>query len=224
MTEPRRRRRFVGAAAAVLLPIGVGAGLAAASGSGSGSAVAPAGAADPVLDNPWASVHRGASPCADAGPGCGDRVVVSFGEVEVTPGRGAAKRLAYGEALVLPAGETYRVRGDDWAEVNVKTDRPPPAAPAETIPAGKNRRLHTGDGYFLFEERLEPGDTRERHSHAARVVLVLGATELQQWPDGAEEVFKTQVPGTIKFNPPVIHLVKNIGDAPLRNLVLEFIP
>ncbi len=151
-------------------------------------------------------------------------MVVSFGEVEVTPTRGAPKQLAYGEALVLPAGKTYRVEGDDWAEVNVKRDRPPPAAPAETIPAGKNRRLHTGAGWFLFEERLEPGDTRERHSHAARVVLVLGATRLQQWPDGADEVFKTQVPGTIKFNPPVIHIVKNIGDAPLRNLVLEFIP
>ena len=53
---------------------------------------------------------------------------------------------------------------------------------------------------------------------------MLGATELQQWPDGADEVFETAGPGTIECNPPVIHLVKNIGDAPLRNLVLEFTP
>lgn len=212
--DPRIRCLLAGLAAAGVLSAGVGPGLGAPR----------PGLADPVLDNPWASVHRGASPCADAGPGCGDRVVVSFGVVEVTPDGGAPTLLGYGEVLVLPAGESYRVEGDDWAEVNVKTNRPPPAGPPETIPAEKNRRLHTGDGYFLFEERLEPGDTRARHSHAARVVLVLGATELQQWPDGADEVFKTQVPGTIKFNPPVIHIVKNIGEAPLRNLVLEFVP
>lgn len=185
---------------------------------------AAAAPADPVLDNAWAAVHRGAAPCAEAGPGCGDRVVVSFGEVVVERPGGEKAQLAYGDALVVPAGEAYRVSGGDWAEVNLKPDPPPAAGPDETIAAEKNRRLHTGDGYFVFEERLEPGDTRARHSHAARVVLVLGATELQQWPDGADEVFKTQVPGTIKFNPPVIHIVKNIGDAPLRNLVIEFVP
>ena len=57
------------------------------------------------------------------------------------------------------------------------------------------------------------------------MVPVPGATESQQWPDGAEEVFETRVvPGAIGGNPPVIHLAKDIGDAPLRNLVLEFLP
>ena len=93
-----------------------------------------------------------------------------------------------------------------------------------TIVAGKNRRLHTADDYFVFEERLEPGDTRERRSHVWRAVLVLGANELQQWPDGVGDVFKTQIPGVIKFNPPVVHRVKNIGDAPVRNIVIEFVP
>ena len=179
---------------------------------------------DPVLDNGHARVHRRAAPCAAAGPGCGDRVIVSFGEVEVTPGSGASATLGYGEVLVVPAGAPFEIRGDDWAEVNLKPDPPPVRGPAETIAADKNLRLHTGDGYFVFEERLEPGDTRERHSHAERVVLVMGATELQQWPDGSDEVFKTQIPGTIKFNPPVIHTVRNIGDAPLRNIVIELVP
>ena len=54
---------------------------------------------------------------------------------------------------------------------------------------------------------------------------MLGATEWQQWPDGADEVFETRVvPGSIGGNPPVIHLAKDIGDAPPRNLVLESIP
>ena len=176
---------------------------------------------DPVLDDPGASVHRGASPCADAGPGCGDRVLVSVGEVEVPPQ--APTRLAHGEVVVRPAGESYRIA--DRAEVHAKTDRSPRAGPPETILAETSRRLHLGDGCFLFEDRLEPGDPSwVRPSHAARVAPVLGVTRPQQWPDGADEVFETQIPGTIDCHPPVIHLGKTIGAAPPRNLNLEFIP
>lgn len=175
-----------------------------------------------VLDNAYAAVHRNAAPCADAGPGCGDRVVVAFGDVKVAAG-GSTVELGYAEVFVAAAGTAYEIAGD-FAEVNLKPDPPSVEGPAVSLPAGKNERLHDADDYFVFEERLEPGDTRERHSHAQRVVLVMGATELQQWPDGADEVFKTQVPGTIKFNPPVVHVVRNIGDAPLRNIVIELIP
>lgn len=184
----------------------------------------PAAAEDDtlVLDNDYAAVHRNAAPCAGGGPGCGERVVVAFGDVKVTAG-GSTVKLDYAEVFVAGAGTAYEVEGD-FAEVNLKPDPPPVDGPAVAIPAGKNERLHDAEAYFVFEERLEPGDTRERHSHAQRVVLVMGATELQQWPDGADEVFKTQIPGTIKFNPPVVHIVKNIGDAPLRNIVIELIP
>lgn len=184
----------------------------------------PAAAEDDtlVLDNKYAAVHRNAAPCADGGPGCGERIVVAFGDVRVAAG-GSTVELDYAEVFVAGAGTSYEVEGD-FAEVNLKPDPPPVEGPAVAIPAGKNERLHDAGDYFVFEERLEPGDTRERHSHAQRVVLVMGATELQQWPDGADEVFKTQVPGTIKFNPPVVHVVKNIGDGPLRNIVIELIP
>ena len=175
-----------------------------------------------VLDNDYAAVHRNAAPCAEAGPGCGDRVVVAFGEVKIAAG-GSTVELGYAEVFVAEAGTSYEIQGD-FAEVNLKPDPPSVEGPAVSIPAGKNERLHDAEDYFVFEERLEPGDIRERHSHAQRVVLVMGATELQQWPDGADEVFKTQIPGTIKFNPPVVHVVKNIGDAPLRNIVIELIP
>ena len=175
-----------------------------------------------VLDNAYAAVHRNAAPCAEAGPGCGERVVVAFGDVRIVAG-GSTVELEYAEVFVAEAGTSYEIEGD-FAEVNLKPDPPPVDGPAVAIPAAKNERLHDAEDYFVFEERLEPGDTRERHSHAQRVVLVMGATELQQWPDGADEVFKTQVPGTIKFNPPVVHVVKNIGDAPLRNIVIELIP
>ena len=177
-----------------------------------------------VLDNAYAAVHRNAAPCADAGPGCGNRIIVAFGELSVVPSGGSPVQLDYAEVFVAESGESYEIRGREFAEVNLKAGNPPVEGPAVAIAAGKNERLYDSEGYFVFEERLEPGDTRERHSHAQRVVLVMGATELQQWPDGVDEVFKTQVPGTIKFNPPVVHVVKNIGDAPLRNIVIELIP
>ena len=177
-----------------------------------------------VLDNAFAAVHRNAAPCANAGPGCGNRIIVAFGELSVVPSGGSPVRLDYAEVFVAESGESYEIRGHEFAEVNLKAGHPAVEGPAVAIAAGKNERLHDSENYFVFEERLEPGDTRERHSHAQRVVLVMGATELQQWPDGVDEVFKTQVPGTIKFNPPVVHVVKNIGDAPLRNIVIELIP
>ena len=184
----------------------------------------PAAAEDDtlVLDNDYAAVHRNAAPCASGGAGCGDRVLVAFGDVKVVAG-GSPVKLGYAEVFVAEAGTSYEVEGD-FAEVNLKPNPPAVEGHAVAIEAGKNERLHDATDYFVFEERLEPGDTRERHSHAQRVVLVMGATELQQWPDGADEVFKTQIPGTIKFNPPVVHIVKNIGDAPLRNIVIELIP
>ena len=177
-----------------------------------------------VLDNAFAAVHRNAAPCANAGPGCGNRIIVAFGELSVVPSGGSPVRLDYAEVFVAESGESYEIRGHEFAEVNLKAGHPAVEGPAVPIAAGKNERLYDSEGYFVFEERLEPGDTRERHSHAQRVVLVMGATELQQWPDGVDEVFKTQIPGTIKFNPPVVHVVKNIGDAPLRNIVIELIP
>lgn len=75
----------------------------------------------------------GGVPEPTPGPGCGDPVVVSVGGVEVTPQ--APTRPAYGEVVVLPAGESYRIEGADRAEVHAKTDRSPPAGPPETIPA-----------------------------------------------------------------------------------------
>ena len=48
----------------------------------------PAAAEDEtlVLDNAYAVVHRNAAPCAESGPGCGDRVVVAFGDVRIAAG------------------------------------------------------------------------------------------------------------------------------------------
>ena len=60
--------------------------------------------------------------------------------------------------------------------------------------------------------------------YSGNCLIVLNDTKLQQWPDGQPEVFRTEVPDEVKFNQPVTHVVKTIGDKPLRNIVIELKP
>ena len=180
-----------------------------------------------VLDNDYVRVVRGGAPCAAAGPGCGDRVLVALGPIELEQDGEYGqvrkpRKLSRGEIAVFEAGRKYAPPSKaDYAEVAFKTERPRVQSPEELIPPEKNAILYDGERLFVFEEKLEPGDTRERHSHSQRVVIVINETRLQQWPEGSPEIFKNQVPDTIKFNEPVIHVVKNVGGKPLRNIVIE---
>jgi len=175
-------------------------------GVGSSGAQAPA----VVLENAHVRVTRNAAPCAAAPVGCGDRIVVSLGG----SGRGTVRVFKRGVSYPPPAGE--------FLEVAIKPDRPPIKSPAVLIPPDKNSILYDGDDFFVFEETLDPGDTRARHSHRERVVIVINKTRLQQWPDGSAEIFRDQIPDDVRFNPPVVHVVKTVGDLPLRNIVIEF--
>jgi hypothetical protein len=173
-----------------------------------------------ALDNDYVRVVRGGAPCASAGPGCGERAIVALGPLAM-----GSRTMERGDVAVFETGRAYTPPSSgDYVEVAFKKDRPKTESPQELIPPDKNSILYEGDRLFVFEEKLEPGDVRERHSHGQRVVIVLNETRLQQWPDGSPEILKDQVPGTIKFNEPVIHVVKNVGRAPLRNIVLELKP
>lgn len=175
-----------------------------------------------MLENAHVRVTRDGAPCAAGGASCGERVLVALGPVEL-PGRAA--RLERGAIAVFPRGTAYTApTAGAFLEVAFKPDAPPPQAPALRIPAEKNVLLHDGERFFVFEERLDPGETRPRHSHAERVVVVIEETRLQQWPDGAAELIRTQTPDDVRFNPPVVHVVKNVGARPLRNIVLELKP
>ncbi|MFQ5789071.1 MAG: hypothetical protein ACE5JI_01215 [Acidobacteriota bacterium] len=178
-----------------------------------------------VLENEYVKVTRNGAPCAlGRAPECGDRVIVALGTLEM-PSAGRTHKMSRGDVAVFPAGETYRApTGGDYVEVTLKPDHPPVKSPPELIAPEKNLLLYDGPGFFVFEEKLDPGDTRQRHSHSQRVVIVLNDTRLHQWPDGKPEVFKTQVPDKVKFNPPVIHVVKTVGEKPLRNIVIELKP
>lgn len=179
----------------------------------------------PALDNDYVRVARDAAPCAQAGtPGCGDRVIVALGEIDLRIGNKHHK-MTRGDVNVFKPRESYEPPiGGSFFEVNIKPNHPPVQSPNEIIPPEKNAIRYDGRRFFIFEERLAPGDTRARHSHSQRVVMQLNATRLQQWPDSGSEVFVDTVPDRPAFNPPVIHKVKNVGSAPLRGIVIEFKP
>jgi hypothetical protein len=191
----------------------------AAPGAGFGQAILT------PLDNDYVRVTRNAAPCASASPSiCGARVLVALGPIEIVEDF-HPRRMQRGEVAVFRWFESYTPPATGaFVEVTIKQDHPPVDAPAIRIPPGKNALLFDGETFFVFEERLEPGDTRARHSHSQRVVIVLNDTRLQQWPDGQPEVFRTEVADEVRFNAAVTHAVKTIGDKPLRNIVIELKP
>ncbi|MEK6320052.1 MAG: hypothetical protein AABN33_00070 [Acidobacteriota bacterium] len=178
-----------------------------------------------VLENDYVRVMRDAAPCAAAkARGCGDRVIVALGEIELRFGK-SRRKMTRGDIAVFKPGESYEPpTGGSYFEVNIKPNHPPVQSPDEIIPPEKNAIRYDGRRFFVFEERLAVGDTRPRHSHSQRVVMQLNRTRLQQWPEGQPEIFVDIVPDRAGFNPPVIHTAKNIGDAPLRGIVIEFKP
>jgi hypothetical protein len=180
-----------------------------------------------ALENEYVRVAQGAAPCASAtAQGCGDRVIVALGEIELRSGpssRKVIRKMTRGDIAVFKPGESYEPpTGGAFFEVAFKADHPPVESPREIIPPEKNAMRYEGERFFIFEERLDPGDTRPRHSHSQRVVVQLNRTRLQQWPEGEPAIVRDIVPDRAAFNPPVIHTVKNVGDAPLRGIVIEF--
>jgi hypothetical protein len=155
--------------------------------------------------------------------GRGDRVIVALGELELRSGD-TLRTLARGGVAVFASGQSYAAPvGGPYLEVAIKPNYPATQSPAEIIAPEKNAVRYDGDSFFVFEERLAPGDTRARHSHSERVIVQLSGTVLQQWPDGAAEMRVETVPDRVTFGRPVIHTVKNnVGTLPLRGIVIEF--
>jgi hypothetical protein len=183
----------------------------------------PTFAGEIVLENDYVRVTRDAAPCALAHvPECGDRVIVALGEIELAS-KGARRTMARGDIAVFGPGESYEPpNGGSFLEVSIKADHPPVQSPGERIAPEKNAMRHEGREFFIFEEKLAPGDTRARHSHSQRVVIQLNRARLQQWPDGEPSKFVETVPDRPGFSAPVIHSVKNVGDTPLRGIIIEF--
>lgn len=176
--------------------------------------------AGPVLENDYVQVFRNSAPCAVAGPSCGERVLVALGFIEL-----AGQKMKRGDFKVFKKGERYIApKGGDFAEVMLEPAHPKVKTPPVTIAPDKNSLLYDSTAFFIYEENLQPGDTRARHSHNQRVGILLNETRLQQWPEGQPEFFKDIIPDAIQFFEPVVHVIKNVGKNPLRNFVVEFKP
>jgi len=173
-----------------------------------------------ALENDFVQVFKNSAPCAAAGPSCGERIVVALGSVEL-----GGQKMGRGDIRVFKTGERYSPpQGGDYVEVVMKPVRPKVMTASVKIPPQKNKLLYEGERFFVFDENLEPGDTSARHSHNQRVVVTINETRLQQWPDGQPERIRDLVPDTVAFNEPVIHVSKNVGKNPLRNIVIELKP
>jgi hypothetical protein len=177
-----------------------------------------------AVDNDYVRITRDGAPCASAhAPGCADRVIVALGDIELQSGP-TRRHLSRGEVAVFGPGESYVAPAGAYLEVAIKPDHPASDSPGETLPPEKNAILHDADDFFVFEERLAPGDTRARHSHSQRVVIQLNRARLRQWPDGKPQLEVETVPDRPGFSPPVIHVVQNIGEVALRGVIIEFKP
>lgn len=178
-----------------------------------------------AVENDYVYVTRNAAPCASASvPECGDRIIVALGDLELVA-KGSRRSMTRGDIAVFAPGDVYEPpTGGSFFEVVIRPDHPPVQSPPEIIAPDKNAMRYEGERFFIFEERLAPGDTRPRHSHSQRVVMQLNRARLQQWPDGSPEIFVETVPDRAGFSPPVIHTVKNVGDTPLRGIIIEFRP
>ncbi len=185
---------------------------------------APADKPSPVaLDNDYVHVSRDTAPCASgATPGCEDRIIVAMGRIEIRVGN-TRRKLTKGQVAVFKKGESYQLpSGGSYFEIAIKPNHPPVKSPPETIAPPKSALIYDGDRFFIYEEKLNPGDTRPRHSHSQRVEIRLNVGPLlDQWYDPPTP---PRLPSIVNFREPTIRTTRNVGDMPLHNLIVEFKP
>jgi len=175
-----------------------------------------------ALEHGYVLVSRDDAPCARGStPGCAERVIVAMSEIQLRFGK-VLRAMRRGEIAVFKAGESYGPpTGGAFFEVAIKPNHPPAKPPAEIIQPAKNTIVYEGERFFIYEERLAPGDTRERHSHGQRVEIRINQGPLlRQIVDGKDA--PQEPPSVVNFREPIIHSVTNVGDMPLWNLILEF--
>ena len=177
-----------------------------------------------ALENDYVLVNRNTAPCAMAMTGrCEDRVILAMSDLVLksSAGERAMKR---GQVAVFKAGESYDAPSGTYFEIAVKPDHPPVKSPPELIPPPQNTMVFEGKKFFIYEEQLDPGSTRPRHSHSQRVEIRLNSGPmLHQWVYRDGSVAESE-PSVVNWREPITHMVKNIGDLPLRNFILEFLP
>ena len=175
--------------------------------------------ASPLLENDFVQVFRNTAPCA-AAPSCGDRVFVALGPVQLN-----GQKMERGDIRVFKTGERYSApKIGEYLEVNIKPAHPKVSAPsAGTPPPPGNKILYDGNDFTVFEEKMQPGEKSAAHSHNQRVAIFLNRTFVQQWT-GENVETRELLPDAVSFRPMVVHISKDVGKIPIRNILIEFKP
>ena len=130
------------------------------------------------IDNEYVRVYKNYAACQTAQtPGFGTRVIVALTNVNIESSMGAVN-LERGQIAVFLSNESYESPTGEYFEVAFKTNYPPLKSPEEWIEPIKNTIIYEDEQFRVFEERLEPGDDRELHSHAQRIVVRLNEVKL----------------------------------------------
>ena len=155
----------------------------------------------------------------------GARVIVALSNVKIKSDKGNPK-IARGAIEVYKKGETFKIKAGEYFEVLVKNNHPALKKTGKWFEPEKNTVVYDDKEFRVFEERLEAGATRAKHSHAERAVVRLNEVQLTD-PTVTETPAAgvgVQVPNTARFAEPVTHVTKNLGKIPLFNIVIEFKP
>ncbi len=177
-----------------------------------------------VLDNPYIQVNQNTASYAFANSkNIGTRVIAALDNVNIKSSKGTLA-LSRGQVAVFLENESYQITSGKFLEISFKKDHPPLTSPDQWVEPKKNTIVYEDAQFRIFEERLDPGDIRELHSHAQRLVVRLNLVQLTD-PRLNKEVKEgtgIQVPNTVKFAEPIVHAVKNLSKIPLFNIVIEF--
>ena len=151
------------------------------------------------------------------------KIIVALSNLKLSTGKEKFK-LVRGDVKVFSKEESYKILKGEFFEIGIKENHPVPETPSNWLEPEKNKTVFQNDDFRIFEERLGPKEERALHSHLQRLVVRLNNTHLTDprfYPDG-QEGKGIQVPNTVKFAEPVEHVVRNLSDVPVFNIVIEF--
>jgi len=177
-----------------------------------------------AIDNPFFKVVRdGALFSLSNTSNIGTRIIAALDIIKFKSSRGVIN-IKRGEIAVFKENEFYEVPKGSYFEIALKKNHPDLAKPSEWVEPTKNIVVYEDNEFRVFEEHLNPGDTRELHSHAQRVVVRLNDVQLTDpriHPNGKPGT-GMQVANTVKYAEPMVHVTKNLSKKPLFNIVIEY--
>ena len=177
-----------------------------------------------TIDNAYFLVTKNGTNCSKAyTENYRSRVIVALDKLKIKSSKGIFN-LKRGEIAVFLESESYESPIGSFFEVAFKKNPPELKQPEKWVEPLKNKIIYDDAEFRVFEERLNPGDIRELHSHAQRVVVRLNTVQLTDprfHPEGKVGT-GIQVANTVKFAEPMVHVTKNLSKIPLFNIVIEF--